>query len=289
MDVVIIGAGRAGSALAYLLQKNGYNIKAVSSRSQESLIRAKKYIESHFILDNDAAARKGDLVIISVNDDNIASVCAELAAKDSFKKKAIVIHLSGALGLDVLEPARERSCLVGSLHPIQTLSDVDNAISNLPGSSFGITAEGKALEVLIEIVDKIKGKVVIVKDEKKALYHASACIASNYLVAISYAAAELYNISTSQNISNFEDFIPLVEGTVSNLARRGPVQALTGPLARGDINTIRQHLAAIKENAPEWLDFYKNLGLATCKIVEKRNDISNQRLIEMQELLRKEN
>ncbi len=288
MNISIIGAGRAGTALAYLLQKKGDNISAVASRSQESLNRAKKYLDSHFTHNIFEAASRGELIILSVNDDNISSVCMNLADNEAFKENSVVAHLSGALGLNVLEPAKRIGCHVGSLHPIQTLADVDGAIANLPGSYFGLTGEEHSVEVLREVISKLGGIAVEVKDEDKALYHAAACVASNYLVAMTYAAGKLYQKSTRGQSIDLSALWPLIEGTVANLKRSGPVKALTGPLSRGDIKTIEKHLTSINNKTPEWSNFYRNLGLATCQVIKERKDLSLEKIEQLEEILRKE-
>ncbi len=269
--IVIIGAGRVGTALGYLLYQAGFPVVAVGSRSARSLERAGKYLPRAYFSSNlPEVARKGEIVLLSVKDEAIPPVARKIASKGGFKKGQIVFHLSGALSTEVLKSAKEKGAIVASLHPIQTLASVDLAIANLPGSIFGFSGEEKAKGEASKIVKALKGKMFTVSDELKPAYHAAACVGSNYLVALVFVALELYQLSGLTEKQSREALIPLLEGTVKNLKKTSPVEALTGPIARGDLKTVKSHLKTLKKIFPEILPFYCENGKITAQIALRK-------------------
>ncbi len=140
-DFAILGMGKVGTAIGFLLRRAGYEIRAVSSRSLDSAMRASKLTGGRVCRSLSEAASAATCVIIATTDDAIEPVCREIVEEGSITAGKNVIHLSGAGGLDLLSAARARGARVATIHPIQTLADVNLAISRLPGSTFGITAE----------------------------------------------------------------------------------------------------------------------------------------------------
>lgn len=282
----IIGAGRVGIALGYLISQKGFTVGAVGSRSQSSLEKAKEYLPQAFLTnDLSEAARKGDVVFLAVKDEAIPLVAEKIAREGGFKKNQVVFHLSGALTTDVLKSAKEKGAIVATLHPIQTLASVELAIDSLPGSIFGFCGEKEAREVAEEIVWALEGRMVEIGEDLKPAYHAAACIASNYLVALVYVALELYQLAGLSYVQAHQALLPLLKGTVSNLEKANPVEALTGPIARGDLKTIEKHLKTLKNVWPEIVPFYCQLGKITVQIAREKglNEKTCQKLISLLE------
>lgn len=284
--VTVIGAGTVGTSIAYLLQEKDWPIAAVASRTIGSLKRAQKFLKADlFTLDVAEAARQGEVIFISTRDDVIQPLAEKIASEKGFKKGQFAFHFSGALSTQALKPAQLAGASVGSIHPMQTFADIDMAISLIPGTVFGVTADEKATAVAREIVEALGGKMVKVKDEDKPLYHAAACITCNYLVALMDVAMGLYRHLGVDEREAWQAMKPLVEGTLSNIESKGTVEALTGPIARGDVETVKGHLRAIEETFPQLLPFYMEMGKVTAEVARKRG-LSEKAYQEFQELFK---
>ncbi|OHE24394.1 MAG: hypothetical protein A2Z43_03790 [Syntrophobacterales bacterium RBG_19FT_COMBO_59_10] len=277
--IAIIGLGRAGTAIGHLLCKAGYPIVAVTSRSRTSLEERIRYTGGRsFQADANAqAASLATCIFITTPDDSIAPVCCEIAEKGGFKHGDKVIHMSGAGGLDLLEPAKEAGAAVASIHPIQSFADIEGAVRNITSSTFGVTAGDNLRDWSFALVRELGGIPFEVPEAIKPLYHAAACLVSNYLTALIHMAEEIYLSLGLSRDEAIRAFWPLVRGTLNNIETRGTVQALTGPIARGDEGTIKQHLAVFSERLPSYLPSYRAMGLMTLELALKKNSLSPQK------------
>ena len=196
-----------------------------------------------------------------------------------------VVHCSGAASLDPLEPARVQGAEVGVFHPLQTFARADRAEMILPGSAFGIEASSDDLHaVLAEMAQALGGTPLTVSGDK-AIYHASAVIASNYLVALLHVASGLWSSLGLPREDGLKALLPLVHGTIENLERIGFPDALTGPIARGDVGTIERHLAALREVAPSVLSLYKELARTAIPIARAKGGLSKEAAGRVRKLL----
>lgn len=269
--VVIIGAGKVGVSLAFHLQKRGYPLAAIASRTENSLERAKRYVKAElFTLELKKAVEEGEIVFISTNDDAVSKVVERIGEEGGFKSGQFVYHLSGALSIDVLKPASNAGAFVGSIHPMQTFPSIEAGIKKVPGTVFGVTGGKEALKLAQELVEAVGGRLVEVRDEDKPLYHAAACIACNYLDALMYVAFKFYEKVGVGEGEAWQAMKPLIQGTLDNIEARGAVEALTGPIARGDVDTVKKHLQAIKKSLPYFLPFYKELGKVTLRVAKEK-------------------
>ncbi len=269
--VVIIGAGKVGVSLAFHLQRRGYPIAAVASRTENSLERAKKYLKAGlFTLELKEAVERGEIIFISTNDDAVSRVAEKIGEEGGFKSGQFVYHLSGALSIEVLKPASDAGASVGSLHPMQTFPSIEAGIKKIPGTVFGVTGKEEVLRVAEELIKAVGGKMVEVKDEDKPLYHAAACIACNYLDALMYTAFKFYGKVGMEEGKAWQAMKPLIHGTLDNIEAKGAVEALTGPIARGDVDTVKKHLQAIEKSLPDFLSFYKEVGKITLEVAKER-------------------
>lgn len=264
--IAIIGLGKVGTAVGFLLRSAGYKIVAVASRSEQSLQRGLPYTGGRAFTNYLDAATTADCIFITTSDDAITDVCNELSANNALNPGKKVIHMSGASGLDPLESARQKGAYVASIHPIQSFPDIENAIKNIPGSTFGITAVDEIKDWCIEMVEALGGTPFLVSETDKPLYHAAACMASNYLVTLMHMVLETYRIMGLSHDEAIKACWPLVTATLNNIETKGAVQALTGPIARGDAGTIRKHLLALQDNLREFLPSYCALGLLTANL-----------------------
>jgi len=281
--IAIIGAGKVGTAVGNLLAKQGHHLIAASAATQASLEKASPFLpEARLTLDSAEAIRDADIVLITTKDEQIKLACDEIATQGAFNASHTVIHMSGAGSLELLASAKAAGANVASIHPIQSFASVELAIEKLPGSYFGVTAEGRAKDIALGIVRDLGGKPVEVADEDKSLYHAAACITSNYLVTLLHLANKLYVASGFDESVALEAMMPLVKGTVANIESVGTVAALTGPIARGDTKVIEQHLLSLARLddgiggtlGTTILDVYKALGLETIDIALQKGTLS---------------
>jgi predicted short-subunit dehydrogenase-like oxidoreductase (DUF2520 family) len=273
----IIGAGKVGSAIGCLLKNAGYPIVSIADLSGRNARRGMKYTGAKIYKDVVEAAAQAPNILIATPDDAILSVCAEISEGGAVKKGNRVVHLSGAGGLDLLEPARRLGAHVAGIHPLQTFADVESAIRNIRGSAFGVTADDEIRNWAFQIVDDIGGIPFSISEAEKPLYHAAACMASNYLITLIHIVENIYLSLGLDQEAALRAFWPLVEGTMQNIKTGGCVNSLTGPISRGDAGTIRKHLDVLKTKAPHVMDFYRTMGILTVDIVEKKGTLSEDK------------
>ena len=277
-----IGAGTVGTALAVRLSQKGYPVAAVSSRSQASANNLARVVGSATLFDNNqGVADNADVIFITTPDDAIPSVVSRV----KWHAGRSVVHCSGADSAEVLEPAKTLGARVGVFHPLQTFASVEQAIENLPGSTFALEAEEPLLSVLKEMATSLDGSWVELKAGDKVLYHAAAVIACNYLVTLLKLATDLWQSFNIPPQQATQALLPLIRGTVHNISTVGIPKCLTGPIARGDAGTIKKHLAALQERAPAVLSTYRELGLQTIPIALAKGKIDKRKAEELKSLL----
>ena len=243
--VSIVGAGRVGGAIGVALQRADYQIVAASSRSRAGRQRAHRLLDVP-VLEPAEVAAAGEVVFITVPDDSIADVAAEVAP--SVRKRATVIHTSGATSVDALAAIRDTGAHVGSLHPLQTIPDAVHGADALDGSAVAVTCSPVDRLAFSRLARAWGGRPFVLSDDAKRIYHAAAVFASNYIVSSVWAAVKLFE---SIGIRNAADLLgPLVRGSVDNVIARGGSKAITGPVARGDTATIEQHIEALAASDP---------------------------------------
>src|SRR3954447_10458024 len=250
-----IGTGKVGTALGSLLRAKGVQIAGVSGRD----ITGARRMALAAGLPRDAAMSRAamlahaSIVFLTVPDDAIGALGAEIAAEGGWRKGQGVVHCSGALPSSVLEPAREMGALVASFHPLQTFASLEAAIANMPRSTFAIEGDAPLVAQLDVLADLLGGTTVHLEASEKTLYHAAAAIASNYTVTLAALASDLLvREGIAPDVSTALRFLlPLMRGTIDNLEALGVPGALTGPLARGDAGTVSRHLQALQQREPD--------------------------------------
>lgn len=283
--IVILGMGKVGTAVGYLLRSAGYEIVGVADSSVASAKKGAEYTGGKVLIGLVDAASQADTVFITTGDDAIASVCVEISERGGVAAGNKVVHVSGAGGLDLLKSARMAGAHVAAIHPIQSFADVEGAIENIPGSAFGITSDKEIEDWAVQIVRDLGGTPFFVSDADRPLYHAAACMASNYLVTLINMVERLYESIGFNSEDALKSFWPLVKGTIKNIETRGTVQSLTGPISRGDIETVKKHIRALRDSLPEFLDMYGILGVSTVDIGIKKGTLTHERAEEIKSLL----
>jgi len=278
-----IGAGTTGTALAVRLSQKGWPVVAVSSRTLSSAQKLVGLVPNCQVCHTaQELADAAELVFITTPDDVVAQVCGEV----QWREGQSVVHCSGAHSVDILEPARKLGAAVGSFHPLQTFADVDQAVENLPGSTFALEAEEPLLSTLKELTSLLNGNWVELKPGDKVLYHAAAVFACNYLVTLVKLALDLWLDFGVSPEEATRALLPLLKGTIKNIDTIGLPDCLTGPVARGDLGTIERHLSSLEARNSSLLTTYKELGLQTIPIALAKGKIDERKAEEMKALLR---
>ncbi|HEX8958718.1 MAG TPA: DUF2520 domain-containing protein [Solirubrobacterales bacterium] len=281
MRIGFVGAGVVGTALALALARRGHEVVAVASRTRASAERLALQLPGCAVESKQGVAERADLVFLTTPDDAIGAVCAEIR----WRPESRVVHCSGAASTAVLEPARAAGCLVGGFHPLQTFASAEGAISALPGTTFAVEAEEPLFSELARLAADLGGHYLRLRAEDKVLYHAAAAIASNYLVVLASLAADLWAGLGAGREEAIGALLPLLRGTLGNLERVGLPGALTGPIARGDVGTVRRHLDVLAERAPEVLPAYTLLGREAIRIALEKGTLTQVRAGELAALL----
>jgi predicted short-subunit dehydrogenase-like oxidoreductase (DUF2520 family) len=281
LEIGFIGAGTVGTALATRLSQKGARIIAASSRSLTSAERlASSLPHCHACSSPQEVADVAELIFITTPDDAIAEVANEV----HWHPGESVVHCSGAHSLDILKPANQAGANAGSFHPLQTFADINQAVENLPGSTFAIEAEEPLLSTLKELTSLLDGNWIELKLGDKVVYHAAAVFACNYMVTLVELATDLWQTFGVPQKEATKALIPLLRGTVNNINNIGLPDCLTGPISRGDLGTISKHLTALKDKNPSLLAAYKQLGLHTIPIALGKGKINEHKAEELKTL-----
>ncbi len=278
-----IGAGTVGTALAVLLNRKGYTVVGVYDINRSAVERLAALVSGCRVKENSQqVAEAADLTFITTPDSAIEKVASQV----KWTQGKSVVHCSGADSTDILDKARQDGANVGGFHPLQTFAGVQQAIENIPGSTFAIEAEEPLLTMLKKIAGLLGGSWIQLKAGDKAAYHAAAVFASNYLVTLVKMAADLWQTFDIPIDQATKALLPLMRGTLHNIETIGLPQCLTGPIARGDVGTIHKHLDEIREKTPGLLSAYQELGLQAIPIALAKGKIDKGQANELERLLK---
>ncbi|MCP4200282.1 MAG: DUF2520 domain-containing protein [Proteobacteria bacterium] len=281
----VVGCGKVGTVLCRELQNAGYVAAGLADVSAEALkSAAEQFRVENTSSDSGRVTRHADIVFITTPDGDIADTCRTIAEKNGFKKGAVVVHASGALPSTILSSARSSGVFLGSMHPLQSIASKD-AVNAFQGITFSIEGEVAAREVMTQIADDLGATHLVIETAHKSLYHAAASIACNYLVTLEGAAFELMEETGIAPDDIFKVLGPLIYETLKNIENVGPVRALTGPIARGDVETVTRHLQEIESKKPKWFSMYKLLGLHTLDIATAGGTVSKRDAEALRKLL----
>lgn len=274
----VVGCGRLGISLAVFLSRRGYVPAAFCSKTRASAEAAAAHAGSGSVHDDPAeAARAARLVFIATPDTQIEPVCRTMAEQGGFHAGHTVFHLSGALSSTVLSAAKKAGADKGSLHPLQAFAPYQaDMVSPFEGINMSVEGDPDAVAAGRDIVAALGARAFVIPTDAKVLYHASAVAASNYLVTLEHFALSLLMQTGLDEQRAYEILEPLIHGTLANLKARGSVDALTGPVARGDHVIISRHLADIDEKMPRFSELYRILGRHTLDIARQQKGFPNE-------------
>jgi predicted short-subunit dehydrogenase-like oxidoreductase (DUF2520 family) len=264
----IVGSGRVAQALGRLLRERGEPVTAVASRAPAHAAEAARFIGGVEVVSYENLAERCPRVLIAVSDDALADVAGALAR--SGMRNGAVLHTCGARGVAAIEELARAGVACGVLHPLQAVSSPQQGVAALPGAAFAISGEGEAAAWARRIVALLNGTPLHVGTGREAVYHAAAVMASNYVVALIDASVQLLRAAGVPEDEALRAIRPLVETNARNALTLTPERALTGPIERGDAETVALHLAALRDAAPGMRQLYCTLGLRVLDLARRR-------------------
>ncbi len=281
-----IGPGRAGLALGYALWKAG-NVESILYCGRKTDPPAHPlFIQgvARYVFGLEGPEPGTTAVLLGVPDEALPEISMALAAHGDSPPGCAVFHLSGALGTDPLAPLLEKGYSVGTLHPLQSLADPVLGAEQLKGVYFAVSGEPAAISAARRIVNPLGSSVLTIPVARRPLYHAAAVFASNYLVGLIGAAGRLMVQAGVPEDEALQAILPLARGSLENLGRLGPVGALTGPVSRGDVETVGLHLRTLEARERA---LYSSLGLEILKLAGE-GGLDENSMEELKEMLERE-
>lgn len=262
LTVGVVGTGRVGSVLGAALARAGHTVVAAYAVSAESRGRADRLLPGVALRPADQVVSRAGLALIATPDDVLADVVSGLASAGAFRAGQLVVHVCGRYGLEVLEPATAAGAIPLALHPVMTFAGAPEDMQRLAGSTFGVTAPDAVRPVAEALVIDMGGEPVWVPAQARPIYHAALVYAANNVVTLTASASDVLRHAGIDNPARLLG--PLIGASLDNALRRGD-QAMTGPVSRGDAGTVRVHIQALREAAPELVAPYIALARLTAE------------------------
>ena len=284
LTVGIVSAGRVGAAIGAALERAGHVVFGVSAVSDASVRRAQSRLPESRILPAADVAIRSELLILAVPDSELAELVQGLAATRSVRPGTIVVHTSGANGVGILDPLTQLGATPLAIHPAMTFTGHDEDTARLANACFGITAADEVGYAIAQaLVIEIGGEPVRVREDHRTLYHAALAHGSNHLVTLVVDAVAALRVALEgdgllgQQLVDSEPnglpermLAPLLSAALDNALRRGPA-ALTGPVARGDVDAVAAHLAALDAMDPQVAAGYRAMSLRSAQRAGNRS------------------
>lgn len=280
--LAFIGAGRVGTALGAAFARAGWQVTGVATRDEGRRARfaelvpgVRAFEEAQAVLD------EAELIFLTVPDDAIAGVAANLQL---YSGQALV-HTSGALPASILAPALAAGTNAASFHPLVAFADLDQALLDLRGATVALEGDEALLPLLADLAESIGARPVVLPPGGKAAYHAAAMMAAGGLVGLLDAIARVAALAGLDQRTAVAVYAPLARQALANSERLGIDAALTGPFLRGDVGTVRGHLAVMAELAPDALPLYVDVARRELAIARRRGELAEERATELERLL----
>ena len=278
----IVGAGRVGKTLARLWKEQAaFEIGDVVNRSPESSKRAIAFIGGGTVGQIDQI----DVLMISTADSAIADCAAALAKTASIRPESVVFHCSGSISSEILAPLRARGASIASMHPVKSFADESLAVESFSGTFCALEGDSTAVQVLAEAVDAIGGKRFTIDPAAKAVYHAGSVFSNNYLVSTIATGIDCLVEAGIARATALEILKPIATEALENLFRLGPVQALTGPISRGETKVVETQLQALQAWDPEIAASYASLGRLAARLALQNGRASKEWIRQIEEVL----
>jgi len=266
----IVGCGKLGTTIARLLADSGLvSLGGLYSRNRENAHKTLQFCAGGSVCNTLDALPRADLWLLSVPDDAIHSLAGQLAQLFPDWRGTTVFHCSGIHTAMLLAPLKQQGASTASLHPVHSFADPQQSLSTFAGTSCTLEGDIDSQQRLSALFSTIGARIIAIDGSSKALYHTATAMASNYLVSLMDMSLGLLEASGIAPQAAKELLAPLVMQTASNIFAKGPQKALTGPIVRGDRDTVATHLDALGQHSPELLAVYRELALVTLALAQQ--------------------
>ncbi|GAB6086591.1 Rossmann-like and DUF2520 domain-containing protein [Alkaliphilus crotonatoxidans] len=269
MKIGFIGSGKVGQSFGSYLYEKGFHVVGYFSRSIDSARSGAALVGGRGFSRMEELVEVADIIFITTPDDMIQQIASTIADLQTSIENKHFVHMSGAHRASIMQEITKRHPLnrLYSLHPLQAFARVEKAVKALSHTMF--TLEADQPEVIEEILKECGNQYFLIRGDQKTMYHAAACVASNYLVTLIDMALNMMKTAGFEEKEAYQVLLPLMNGTLRNIESVGTSQALTGPVARGDSQTVKKHLIALKEQMPRGMALYQSLGKAATELASK--------------------
>lgn len=274
LKIAIIGAGAVGTQLGMALRSAGFQIEAVVSRTKRSAGNLARRLGCRHFGSDPALVADANLIILCVPGVSLKALAGRLATVAFADRRVILAHTAGNISHNVLWTAKKnKSCQISvvAIHPIQAFPSKRRHASVVEGIYFGVEGEPRGIRVIQRIISSIGAFMIRVPSDGKALYHVGAVVVSNFVVALMSEAVRLYGLLGIPPEKTVEALYPLAARNLQNVKSLGPGRALTGPAARGDTLTIRQHVTALRRHDPSFVKTYESLTELCLRLSKRTN------------------
>ncbi len=269
LKIGLIGAGRVGIALSRALQNHGHSIVAAHAVSEKSKQRVLEFLPATDLQSIENLIANVQTVLFAVPDDVLPDLVRGIAQTIGFKKHQFVIHTSGRFGIDVLAAATAQGAIPMAIHPAMTFTGAPNDVDRIIGCPFAITTNDELLPIAAALVLNMGGREYVVAEEDRSIYHAALSHAANHSSVVVNQSKEILQKIGIENPGLF--LSPLVNAAIENSLTMG-IDSLTGPIVRGDVETVRSHILALNES--EYLETYRSIAVATVSSLRKSGKLS---------------
>jgi predicted short-subunit dehydrogenase-like oxidoreductase (DUF2520 family) len=289
--VAIVGGGKVGSVLGRIIADEGHRITAVVSRTRRSAAAAGRFMRCRNTSDTlTAIPRSTDVIMLSAPHEAIPGIARSLALLEDFDfRRLAVCHASGMLTADALSPLRTRGAITFSFHPLQTFPRDFSARTILPtarGIVYGVDGDAAGVRMARKLAAVLQGKILLVPKEMRQFYHAVCVVASNHLTTLLGIMERLHNSFPRPTGDLWDVFGPIMTATWQNVRATSPAAALSGPIARGGIATVRGHLESVNRYAPDLMPYFVRMSLETVRLASAKGSLPASHRLALEELLR---
>lgn len=282
----IIGCGRVGRTLARLWAQSGvFELRDVLNPTPGSAAAAVDFAGAGRPVTEFGELRPADVWMITPPDAHIVECCEALVKTDLLRPSNIVFHCSGAMPSHDLSAAKEKGAHVASVHPLKSFAQPAHAVATFAGTYCAAEGDAAALQMLCSAFEKIGGRIIEVNPEFKTIYHAASVIVCNYLTALLETGLRCYEKSGLSREAALHAMEPLVRDTLDNVFRLDTVQALTGPIARGDDAVVAKQIEALSKWDSQIAELYKRLGAVALELSRSQGGASTEALSRLAAIL----
>jgi predicted short-subunit dehydrogenase-like oxidoreductase (DUF2520 family) len=279
LRIAIIGAGSVGNTLGRLSLENGGKVVCVVSRTERSAHAAGRFLRCRTVsTDLHAIPRTADVLLIATPHSAVEEVARALAQIEEYDYSGVAVcHTSGMLTAEALDPLARRGGTVFSFHPLQTFPRDFPPRAIVPtakGITYGVDGSSAGLRAARRLARVLQGRVLEIPVERRALYHATCVVASNHLTALISVVESLHKLLGTKEEDFYRVFKPIVMATLRNIERTSAARALSGPVARGGVETVARHFEAVARYAPDMIPYFVQMSKETVRLAEAKGSIS---------------